>query len=68
MEEANIRNIKRIVGDDKDSKIYRLLDFSSNPRDIADPWYTGNFDVTYNDIIEGCEGLLEFLEDKIAKK
>lgn len=68
MEEVNIRNIKRIVGDDKDSKIYRLLDFSSNPRDIADPWYTGNFDVTYKDIIGGCEGLLEFLEDKIAKK
>ena len=59
MEEANIRNIKRIVGDDKDSKIYRLLDFSSNPRDIADPWYTGNFELTFSDIYKACKALLE---------
>lgn len=68
MEEANIKNIKRIVGEDRDSKVYRLLDFSNNPRDIADPWYTGNFDITYNDIVEGCEAFLKFLEDKITKK
>ena len=43
MEESNIRDIKRIVGEDKENKIYKLLDFSNNPRDIADPWYTGNF-------------------------
>ena len=42
--------------------MYRLLDFSLNPRDIADPWYTGNFDLTYDDIVEGCEAFLEFLE------
>lgn len=58
MEEANIRDIKRIVGEDKENKIYKLLDFSNNPRDIADPWYTGNFEVTYYDIVEGCHAFL----------
>ena len=61
MEESNIRNIKRIVGEDTENKIYKLLDFSDNPRDIADPWYTGNFEITYNDIVEGCNGLIEYL-------
>ena len=64
MEEANIRDIKRIVGDDKENKIYKLLDFSNNPRDIADPWYTGNFEVTYYDIVEGCHAFLESLDKK----
>ena len=62
MEESNISNIRRIVGEDKDNKMYRLLDFSDNPRDIADPWYTGNFEVTYNDIVEGCNGFIKYLE------
>jgi len=62
MEERNIRDIYRIIGDDKENKVYRLLDFSDNPRDIADPWYTGNFDITYNDIVEGLEGFLEYLK------
>ena len=64
MEESNIRNILRIVGNDKDNKIYKLLDFSKNSRDIADPWYTGNFTVTYNDIVEGCTGFLDYLKRK----
>ena len=64
MEEANIRDIKRIVGEDKENKIYKLLDFSNNPRDIADPWYTGNFELTYKDIIEGCNGFLQYLKNK----
>ena len=63
MEESNIRNIKRIVGEDTDNKISKLLDYSDNPRDIADPWYTGNFEVTYNDIIEGCKGFIKYLEN-----
>ena len=62
MEESNIRNIKRIVGEDTEHKIYRLLDFSKNPHDIADPWYTGNFEIAYNDIVEGCTGFLKFLK------
>lgn len=62
MEESNIRNIIRIVGEDRENKIYRLLDFSNNPRDIADPWYTGNFDITYNDILEGCISFLDAIK------
>ena len=62
MEKANIINIQRIVGRDVDNKVYRLLDFSNNPRDIADPWYTGNFEITFNDIVEGCNGFLEYLK------
>ena len=66
MEDRNIKDIKRIVGEDTENKIYRLLDFSKNPRDIADPWYTGNFDKTYDDIVEGVEAFLNCLkkEDK----
>lgn len=59
MEESNVRNILRIVGEDKNSKVCKLLDYSSNPRDIADPWYTGNFDKTYEDILEGCVAFLD---------
>ncbi|HIZ79325.1 MAG TPA: low molecular weight phosphotyrosine protein phosphatase [Candidatus Lachnoclostridium stercorigallinarum] len=62
MEKWNISNIMRIIGTDPDHKVYRLLDFSDRPRDIADPWYTGNFDVTYDDVVEGCEALLAYLE------
>lgn len=60
METSNIRGINRIV-EDTERKVYRLLDFSECPRDIADPWYTGNFDETYNDIKEGLEGFLKYL-------
>lgn len=63
-EKSNVINIKRIVGEDVDDKIYRLLDFSDTPRDIADPWYTGNFEITFNDIVEGCNGFLKCLKDK----
>ncbi len=59
METRNIQNILRIVGQDKDNKIHRLLDYSNNPRDIADPYFTGNFDRTYEDILEGCMAFLE---------
>lgn len=62
MEDANIRNIYRIVGSDPKNKIHRLLDFSKTPRDIADPWYTGNFDKTYEDITEGCQAFLEYMQ------
>lgn len=64
MEERNLINMRRITGGDPDEKMYRLLDFSSHPRDIADPWYTGNFDLTYGDIVEGCEALLSYLESQ----
>ena len=61
MENRNIRNIDRIVSSDPEHKVYKLLDFSGNPRDIADPWFTGNFGRTYDDILEGCEGFLNYL-------
>ncbi len=61
-EQYNIRNMKRIIGDDPAQKVYRLLDFSDRPRDIDDPWYTGNFDTAWNDIVEGCEAFLEYLK------
>ena len=64
MEERNIRNILRIVGKDPEGKVKLLLDYSDNPRDIADPWYTGNFEITFNDIVEGCNGFLKCLKDK----
>ena len=61
MDMWNIRNMKRISG--KSDKIYRLLDFSKRKgEDIADPWYTGNFEETYRDVVEGCEGLLNYIK------
>ena len=59
MEQYNIRNMLRILGSDPEHKIYRLLDFTGNPRDIDDPWYTGDFNLTYREIREGCEALLQ---------
>ena len=53
----------RIAGGDPEGKIRRLLDYTPRPRDIADPWYTGNFDVTYDDIVEGCQALLDTLRE-----
>ena len=61
MDDANIRNMLRIVGQDSGHKIYKLLDFTDKPRAIADPWYTGNFDVTYADVREGCEAFYQYL-------
>lgn len=61
MDSWNMRNINRIIGSDPEGKVHMLLDYSDNPRDIADPWYTGNFDRTYEDVVEGCEGFLEWL-------
>lgn len=62
MDSANIRNMTRITNGDPQGKIYKLLTFANSSRDIADPWYTGNFDETYADVTEGCGGLLDFLE------
>lgn len=60
MDTANIRNMTRIAGGtDKDQKIYKLLTFAGSGRDVADPWYTGDFDATFEDVMAGCTGLLE---------
>ena len=58
MDQWNIKNMHRISGGDPEGKIQRLLDFTDRPGDIADPWYTGNFEQTYTDVYEGCEALL----------
>ena len=72
MDEANIRNMTRIAGgSDRLGRIYKLLSFAGykrsaglqSARDVADPWYTGDFDATYRDVIAGCEGLLEYIRD-----
>jgi protein-tyrosine phosphatase len=64
MDDWNISNMLRIVGEDPEHKIKKLLEFAGSRRDIADPWYTGNFDETYDDIREGCEAMLNYLETK----
>lgn len=64
MDSMNLRNMKYILGEDTENKIHLLLDFSENPRDIADPWYTGDFDAAYNDVTEGCAALM----DKILRE
>lgn len=58
MDSANVRNMTRIAGGDPQRKIYKLLEFAGSNADIADPWYTGNFDETYEDVRSGCEALL----------
>lgn len=59
MDERNIYNMKKILGQDSDKKIYKLLDFTENYGDIADPWYTGDFDRTYEDVYRGCKGFIK---------
>lgn len=59
MDSANIRNIIRIAGGDPDEKVFKLLSFAGSNRDVADPWYTGDFEATYTDVLAGCRGLME---------
>lgn len=59
MDRFNMSNMKRILGEDTDHKMYSLLEFAGLKRDIADPWYTGNFDETYEDVVKGCTALLK---------
>ena len=73
MDAANIRNMQRICDGDPDGKIYKMLSFAENPekykdwqgkiRDVADPWYTGDFDSTYKDVVAGCSGFITFLKN-----
>ena len=63
MDTANIRNMNRIAGGDPEGKIYKLPSFAGLSKDIADPWYTGNFDETYNDVLEGCNAFLDYLQE-----
>lgn len=62
MDSNNIRNLRRVIGEDTQNKVHLLLDYTERKGEsIADPWYTGDFDVTYDDIMEGLAGLLEQL-------
>ena len=65
MDEANIRNMQRMSGGDPDEKIYKLMTFAGSCSDVADPWYTGDFDATYTDVRAGCEGLLKTLMEQM---
>ncbi|MBR4703583.1 MAG: low molecular weight phosphotyrosine protein phosphatase [Oscillospiraceae bacterium] len=62
MDGANLRNMRRIAGGDPEGKIRLLMDYTPRPRDVADPWYTGDFDTAWDDLTEGCQALLRALE------
>ena len=68
MDHWNISNMTRIAGGDPEGKIIRLLDFTARPRDVADPWYTGDFNTTYRDIIEGLEAFLNRIHQEKDRK
>ncbi len=61
MDNNNVRNLYRIIGEDKNNKVFKLLDFTGEHTDVADPWYTGDFSATENDIERGCDALLKFI-------
>lgn len=61
MDRNNLRNIRRIIPDDPEGKICLLMSLVGKNRDVADPWYTGDFEATYSDVLEGCRKLLEMI-------
>lgn len=61
MDSMNVRNIMRIFGKDPEGKVCKLMDFTDRRGDVADPWYTRRFDVTYKDVYDGCKGLFDYL-------
>lgn len=63
MDTWNMRNLNRMLKGDPDRKVYKFLSFAGSGDDIADPWYTGNFDETYDDVVRGCEGFLVYLRE-----
>lgn len=63
MDSANVRNMNRIFGGDPQNKIKKLMEFTARGGDVADPWYTGRFDITYRDICEGCAALLKTVDN-----
>lgn len=65
MDSNNIRNIKKIIGEDYNNKVCRLLDITDDKRDIADPWYTGDFEQTYQDVLKGCTYLIEKIKSDL---
>ena len=63
MDRNNLRNISRIIGSDPENKVHMLMDYTDRPHDVADPWYTGDFELTYRDIDEGCRALLSYIQN-----
>ena len=61
MDQANLRNMRRICGGDSEGKLSLLLDWTGHPGDVADPWYTGDFEATWQDVLAGCQALLTHL-------
>ncbi|MBE6339065.1 MAG: low molecular weight phosphotyrosine protein phosphatase [Lentimicrobiaceae bacterium] len=61
MDHSNLRNLRNMLGEDHQRKISLLMDYTSRPADVADPWYTGDFQATWDDVTEGCEALLSFI-------
>ena len=66
MDSANLRNMQRICGGDAEGKMSLLMDHTARPGDVADPWYTGDFEATWQDVLEGCRGLLEQLRNTVS--
>lgn len=64
MDSWNLRNMQRMCGGDPEGKISLLLDFTSHPRDVADPWYTDDFEATWRDCLEGCRAVLDYLRSE----
>ena len=64
MDQANLRNMHRMCGGDPEGKLHLLLDFTNRPGNVADPWYTGDFEATWQDVEQGCQGLLHELAQK----
>ena len=64
MDQSNIRNLKNMLSNDPQGKISLLMYYTSRPADVADPWYTGDFQATWDDVSEGCEALLKFIMKK----
>lgn len=63
MDRYNLRNMTRFVGDDPEKKVSLLMSYTNRPGDVADPWYTGDFETTYKDVYEGCTELLKYIEN-----
>lgn len=64
MDEWNRRNMLRMLGDDPDGKIHLLMDYTNRPGEVADPWYTGDFEATWQDVLEGCQMLLKSIDNQ----
>ena len=63
MDKENLWDMKRLIGKDTDGKVHLLLEYAGRPgQEVADPWYTGNFEATYKDVMQGCQGLLQILK------